>query len=170
VSTLDHYLPKSRFPALSVAPINLVPACSDCNHAKLHRSPTTASDAFLHPYFDHIETDVWLRAEVVLASPAAIRFHVLPPPHWTAVLAARVNLQFTVLGLSALYASQAADELCSIRYSLTLQFDAGGAPAVRTTLLDREASYGAYRTNSWQRAMYSALAGSTWFCEEGFRA
>ena len=32
VSTLDHYLPKESYPDLSILPINLVRACSDCNY------------------------------------------------------------------------------------------------------------------------------------------
>jgi 5-methylcytosine-specific restriction endonuclease McrA len=31
VSSLDHHLPKTKYPVLSVTPVNLVPACSDCN-------------------------------------------------------------------------------------------------------------------------------------------
>lgn len=30
VTTLDHHLPKAEYPALAVAPVNLVPSCSDC--------------------------------------------------------------------------------------------------------------------------------------------
>jgi 5-methylcytosine-specific restriction endonuclease McrA len=63
VSTLDHYLPKSDFPALAVVPINLVPSCKDCNHAKQGR-PNTAEEQTLHPYFDDVENDLWLSAEV----------------------------------------------------------------------------------------------------------
>ena len=31
VSTLDHYLPKSKYPALAITPKNMIPACRDCN-------------------------------------------------------------------------------------------------------------------------------------------
>ena len=34
VGTLDHYLPKSRYPELSVLGANLVPACETCNRLK----------------------------------------------------------------------------------------------------------------------------------------
>jgi hypothetical protein len=34
VGTLDHYLPKTKFPAVAVNPLNLIPTCSDCNKAK----------------------------------------------------------------------------------------------------------------------------------------
>ncbi|WP_245558798.1 HNH endonuclease, partial [Arhodomonas aquaeolei] len=36
-STLDHYLPKSRYPQLAVVPLNLVPCCKDCNTGKGER-------------------------------------------------------------------------------------------------------------------------------------
>lgn len=41
VSTLDHYLPKADYPRLAVVPINLIPACKDCNTSKLNTYPTT---------------------------------------------------------------------------------------------------------------------------------
>ncbi len=33
--TLDHYLPKSSFPLLSITPVNLIPSCDTCNRKKL---------------------------------------------------------------------------------------------------------------------------------------
>ena len=96
-STLDHYMPKSRFPELAVAPLNLVPACSDCNKAKLAAMPTSAETVTLHPYYDDLGEDVWLRARVVELSPAAIRFDVLPPASWNAVLARQGEPSFQVV-------------------------------------------------------------------------
>lgn len=52
-STLDHYLPKTKFPILSVLPLNLVPCCSDCNKGKNASIATTQEAQGLHPYFDH---------------------------------------------------------------------------------------------------------------------
>ncbi len=34
VTTLDHVLPKSKYPTFAVTPFNLVPACGDCNKIK----------------------------------------------------------------------------------------------------------------------------------------
>lgn len=34
VATLDHYLPKLKFPIFSILPYNLVPCCRDCNSNK----------------------------------------------------------------------------------------------------------------------------------------
>ncbi len=70
VSTLDHYLAKSLHPIYAVTPLNLIPACSDCNKSKLAWQPVTAEDQTLHPYFDEIDDDVWLKASVVETHPA----------------------------------------------------------------------------------------------------
>lgn len=38
--TVDHYLPKTKFPTYSITPANLVPCCGDCNLIKdTHFSP-----------------------------------------------------------------------------------------------------------------------------------
>ena len=118
VTTLDHYLPKTVFPLLCVTPANLVPACSECNKAKLASTSATAGDQTLHPYFDDVDQDPWLKADVVQGAPAAVVFFVEPPRHWTSVLAARVRHHFAAFGLAGLYGVQAAAELREIAYEL----------------------------------------------------
>ncbi|MBI5611768.1 MAG: HNH endonuclease [Gammaproteobacteria bacterium] len=170
VSTLDHYLPKAHYPALAVVPVNLVPACSDCNKAKNDDIPNEESDQTLHPYFDDIEGDVWLVAEVVEDSPAALRFVVDPPVGWDGMMVARVLHHFKVFKLSILYASHAAEEIVNIRASLEMIYGRSGAGAVRAHLLEQAGSREAVHANSWQTATYKAMAVSNWFCEGGFRS
>ncbi|HDR6315494.1 TPA: hypothetical protein QCU53_002225 [Bacillus thuringiensis] len=38
VDSLDHYLPKEKFPAFAISPINLIPACLGCNKKNQQRS------------------------------------------------------------------------------------------------------------------------------------
>lgn len=45
--TLDHYMPQSKYPALSMFRQNLVPVCSACNRSK-NAQPYTD---FIHPYY-----------------------------------------------------------------------------------------------------------------------
>lgn len=168
VSTLDHHLPKAHYPALAVTPLNLVPACGDCNKAKLASLPATASEETLHPYFDDIAGDRWLYAEVVEEDPAALRFFVDAPAHWGAVLAARVDLHFRTLGLAKLYASEAADELLNIRHQLQIIHAAGGAAMVRAEMEARHQSSSAVRVNGWRTITFEAFAESEWFCNGGF--
>jgi len=169
VATLDHFLPKALYPALAVAPLNLVPACSDCNKAKHDAAPTTEEEVIIHPYFEDIEDEPWLYATVVETTPAAVSFFVRPPAGWSATLAARVKHHFRSLGLSKLYAAQAAEELLNIRLDLETVFGIDGAPAVADHLAAMARSREEAHTNSWQTAMYAALSVSEWFRGGGFR-
>jgi hypothetical protein len=170
VSTLDHHLPKAHYPALAVAPLNLVPSCGDCNKAKLASVPTNASEEMLHPYFDDIDGDRWLFAEVIQSQPAALRFFVQAPTHWDTVLRSRVEGHFRGLDLGRLYSSEAADELLNIRHQLGMLHDTGGTALVQIHLRDRAVSCQHARRNGWRTATYQAFADSHWFCDGGFRA
>jgi 5-methylcytosine-specific restriction endonuclease McrA len=167
-STLDHHLPKAHHPALAVAPLNLVPACSDCNKSKLAYLATSSSEEPLHPYFDDIDGDTWLRAEVIEDLPAAARFYVQEPPHWDETLSSRVLHHFKHLGLGQLYAAEAADELLNIRHQLETLHDIGGLTLVRAELQDRAATCRAARRNGWRTAAFEAFVNSDWFCDGGF--
>jgi 5-methylcytosine-specific restriction endonuclease McrA len=164
VATLDHYLPKSRYAALAVNPANLIPACSDCNKAKLD-----AVESTLHPYYDNVENDPWLRAELNEVRPVSVRFLVSPPASWAPMLADRVAHHFRVFGLSKLYAVHAAQSISGMQWRLSVLAAHGGAAAVRTHLADETESWRVVHLNSWQVALYECLAGSDWFCSGGFQ-
>lgn len=167
VTTLDHHLPKAHYPALAVSPLNLVPACSDCNKAKIDNIPTDCTDQTLHPYFDNVEEAPWLAATVIEGDGATLLFRVEPPAEWDAVLATRVQKHFEILGLGSLYATHAAEEMRNIQGYLRALLNSAGSDAVREHLNDMAASREAIHKNSWQTATYKALASSAWYCETG---
>lgn len=169
VSTLDHYLAKTKHPALAITPANLVPACADCNKTKLASQPNSAIEQTLHPYFDDVDVAKWLKAEVVQDSPPAIRFFAEPPVEWGDVLCARVKRHFADFKLGALYCSQAGAELASVADMLVTLSERGGPDAVRQHLLDQAKSRRVFSLNSWQTAFYDALAESAWFHQIGFQ-
>jgi hypothetical protein len=169
VETLDHHLPKTIFPALAVNPMNLIPCCSDCNKMKTSSVPSSAEEQTLHPYYDNIEAELWLKASVVHQQPAAMRFYVDPPVEWEATLRKRVQRHFKLLRLSSLYASHAAQELANIQHVLSKLLLKGGAELVKDHLNDQAESRRKARINSWQTATYSALELDVWFYEGGFQ-
>lgn len=168
VGSLDHYLAQSLHSALVVTPINLIPACNDCNKAKLNSQPKTAAEQTLHPYFDNVDDGTWLYAAVEQTSPASLRFYPDPPTDWLPVKRDRVINHFRAFGLGALYASHSGAELTSIRYGLQRIAERGTAENIRSDLIMRAESAKAAHINSWQTAMYQALAESDWFCTGGF--
>ena len=168
VSTLDHHLPKAEYPVLSVTPINLIPACRDCQSAKMEDYPTMAAEQTLHPYYDNIEADIWLTAVVNQGPPASFIFEVTPPATWNQILTDRVRYHMESFNLPRLFAVNAANELAGIRPGLTNLFDKGGINAVRDHLQWSADSWRAGGLNTWQLAMYQAAAANDWFCNGGF--
>lgn len=168
VETVDHYLPQSRFPKLNLTPVNLVPACFDCNKRKLASVAARPEEQTLHPYFDNLGDDRWLVA-VEASSPPTIYFAVRAPDAWNDVLTARVRRHFDVMGLGPLYAAQAASEMADISYALAEVGDAAGAAGVRAHLDVQFRSRYARDRNSWKTALYEGLRDSAWFCAGGYR-
>ena len=168
VSTLDHYLAKTKHPALAVTPINLIPACSDCNKTKSASQPNSPEEQTLHPYFDDLGIETFLFATVIAGNPPALVFYVEPPANWENLTKERVTRHFSKLKLGALYSVHAGVELTNINALLKRLAVQGGGSAVRAFLMEQRDSRKAAARNSWQTATYEALAGSNWFCTVGY--
>lgn len=169
-STLDHYLPKTKYPQLSVVPLNLVPSCKDCNTGKSIAVSSTAGDQSLHPYYDHqsFVDEQWLYAEVMHTAPATIRFYVQAPTHWDDISKARVQSHFRDFKLAARYSVEASSQIACLRDTLSRYRELLGAEGVRQHLMiEAQANYRQH-SNSWQTAMFQALAISDWYCDRGF--
>jgi len=169
VRSLDHFLPKARYTILSVTPLNLIPCCSDCNKNKKSDAPAAAEEMTMHPYFDAFDHEPWLSAEVMQTQPAHFRFYVDAPGSWDATTTKRAEMHFDTFKLSDLYASEAANELLGIRWSLELVHGRTGEPGVTEYLVELALSRYLHRLNCWQTAMYRAMSKSPWFCSGGFR-
>ncbi len=169
VGSLDHYLPKADFPILAITPINLVPACISCNKIKLKISSSKAEEQTLHPYFDDVESELWLKSEVQETLPASFKFFVDPPSHWDAIKKSRVKYHFKLFKLAKLYTSNAAGELGNIRQYLINLHTKAGVDGVQAHLQEQVDSRYADHINSWQTSIYQAMASSSWFCNGGFR-
>jgi len=169
ISTLDHYLPKAKFPVFAILPLNLIPACRDCNTDKLSQIATCYAEETIHPYYDDIDSDQWLNTTISATSPVRFSFYIEPPAMWGSEMEQRVEKHMEVFSINKLYASHAAEELSNIYHQLNKIFHALGADGVREHLKDGfETRYFASK-NSWQTAMYKAMYQSEWFHTYGFR-
>jgi 5-methylcytosine-specific restriction endonuclease McrA len=166
VSTLDHHLAKAEHANFAITPINLVPACKDCNTDSGARKPTAKGEQTLHPYFDSVDDEIWLTAQLIPGTPPSLIFSANPPAHWTADIQAIVKNHFKVFGLGELYTIHAAGELVNI------YFDIESKPWTPNTLkahLEEQAKNRRKLVrNSWQAAVYEGLATSDWFCGGGY--
>lgn len=167
VKTLDHYLPKSKYPALALVPANLTPMCHSCNTAKSTRVATCPEDSFVHPYFEDFESAIWLTAQIVREPEPHVEFGVAVSP-WSAIERARIHNHINRFKLDEMYGIEAARLIAQSRRTLERTRQSGGSDAVREMCLEREAELREYSLNGWSAAMWLAGAGSDWFCDGGF--
>jgi len=169
-TTLDHYLPKTKFPQLSVTPLNLVPACKDCNTGKSATIALTPEEQALHPYFDHAQfiNEQWIFAEVRNTMPESVHYFVTPPANWDSISKQRVRAHFSDFNLSHRYSILAAEELSGRRHVLELFKNQFGVDFVISMLKEETVSHASVHINSWQTALYQALSHK--YTEEATRA
>jgi 5-methylcytosine-specific restriction endonuclease McrA len=168
VAVLDHHLPKAKYPDLAISPANLVPACHFCNDSKKARFPKKPEEQTLHPYYDaRLLGHQWVKAVLDHGPPPALVYSVSPLTSAPALDQKRVERHFKVCGLAVTFTSNANDELVPLKARLAMLESRGGQAAVQAYLSEEALSY-AGRLNSWQLAMYQALAADSWFTGGGF--
>lgn len=170
VATLDHQLPKKKFPLLSVVPTNLVPACGHCNRLKGEDVPKSAAEQTLHPYYDDVTDQQWLFARLNESEsrPPEITYSISPPEDADSVLAARIVHHFQTFQLAELYGANGGREMSNIRGFLRILDAAGRATYLakmeHSVAMDKDAG----GLNHWRKALYQALAGNSWYVNGGF--
>ncbi|WP_336856035.1 HNH endonuclease signature motif containing protein [Sinomonas albida] len=167
VTQLDHYLPKKQFAGTTVHPANLVPACGDCNFAKLEYKPGPDDPPVLHPYFDAAFSVRWLTATLTQGSLGLpkIRFSVSlsqPDP----ALEARLWAHMKVFKLWDRFGAWAGQSLSN--YENFLRSDPGRQMTlgqVRKDLYEMAIKQSGGRVNSWEQAAHEAMASSDWYLD-----
>lgn len=168
VRQLDHHLPKTKYPAYTLLPANLVPSCRDCNEDKLAVSPTTSSEETIHPYFDDFASESWLYAEVKETQPPVIEYLVRAPTTWSTQKAARAEAHLATFGPYDYFSKMAGVLMGDIREQLLIQANYGGGGAIKQHLRDSAATRRKNQFNHWEIAAYEAMAASDWFCNSGY--
>ncbi|HIP49220.1 MAG TPA: hypothetical protein EYG92_09690 [Lutibacter sp.] len=166
VSTLDHYLPKVKFPTFSVLPYNLVPSCKDCNTGKSTSYATTKEGQTLHPYYDDFTDEQWLFAKVLKTSPVSIKFFINTPNNWDDISKSRVDVHFIDYDLGKRFSIESINELAKLNSSFRLF-------PLKKRLIKKQLNKQALtmkkiHLNSWESALYQALSESDWYCNGGF--
>jgi 5-methylcytosine-specific restriction endonuclease McrA len=164
-STLDHYLPKDKFPSFSVLPYNLVACCKDCNTGKSTSYATSKNTQALHPYYDNFTQAQWLYARVL--QPLKIEFYVSPPLDWDQIDRDRVKAHFDNYKLADKFSNEASNALADLRGEFEL-FSTSPSD-IEKELQKQFISHQKRYKNSWETAMYQALYKDSWYCNDGFK-
>lgn len=165
VTTVDHFLPKSEYPFLSVTPANLVPSCRDCNTDKKVSYPTNRDDQTFHPYFDIVDNEPWIIAELLRAEPLSFHFKVQRMPTWDDNKYNRSLTHFDAYKINELFSSEANKELRGRRLFFKRHIQRN-----RTELIDHlNETYQSYLDSfgllDWRTVMYNCLINDDWFLD-----
>lgn len=153
--TLDHCLPKSSYPHLSVSPLNLVPTCWACNTSK---ASTVGSS--INAYTDVWAASVtWIRAKMNdPKEPGLLDFFTKMPPGWSIQHETAVADSFKSNGLGQRYHDRAKTRWLTYKSKyrqLALDF---GIDDI-SDHFDQEAKINAnHRLNGWEAAAYRCWA------------
>ena len=155
IKTLDHYLPKSKFPTLSVTPSNLIPTCRDCTMDKLAASSDDPQNTPVHLYFDDIPNEPWLH--VTVGHNLEILYYISCPNTWDISICSRLEKHLDFYKLHELYSSQASSDIANSLFMWKKTLGQSGDEALRLSLVDTCESAEHNDMNSWKSALYRGL-------------
>lgn len=174
-STIDHYLPKEKYPEFSIFPKNLVPCCAVCNTRKLDRILDAGTNVrmFLHPCYDSIPDASFLSVRVRMEFDALIMsYHLTRPSGMALPTFQHLKCHFDELNLADRYRRMGLEHLSGQYPAFRRAYGpAQSASRVAEKLIegaeDFEEVSGA---NYWMARLYRALADNDDFCDGGFEA
>ncbi|WP_146249182.1 MULTISPECIES: HNH endonuclease [unclassified Curtobacterium] len=153
--TLDHTVPKSEHPRLSVEPLNLVPCCRDCNMDRL----VGRNFVGLSPFFDKWAAhEHWLNARVIdINHPESLVFEAIRHPGYTDSQWARLSIFFSESDLDSRYKLLALDEFYVLKGDLMRQASHYPLSSIESVLVERIKSRLTRKgLNCWEAASYGA--------------
>ncbi len=167
VSTIDHYLPKTKYATTVVTPINLVPACRDCNSSKNTSDATVENEEVWHPYYDDYGNMRWLYAKIKKdSSPVAIFYVDTSSCDISPEDTNKIKNSFSIFKLARLYGIHAAKELADIdSFMKTLKRNVGNV-GVKQHLEEMYRSCKNADENSYKTALYEELKQNEWYIEK----
>lgn len=170
VSTLDHFMPKSKYLPLAVTPSNLIPCCQDCNKNKLDIPPTSNGNVLFNPYFDDIRHIHWLQGTLDHSNNKilSITFKVALKQK-NKILEERLKNYFKTFKLNNLYSKCAARHFIDITTKHILRIKRFGyAKSKDSIVADIEETLEALEIsniNGWKTVAYRTLKFDSWYLD-----
>ncbi|MBD8156010.1 HNH endonuclease [Pantoea agglomerans] len=166
VATLDHYLPKSRFPMHSVNPRNLIPACRDCNTGKTN---SIFDSRFKQTFYAYDDNDIFYSEDWIFAIPKRIEdilvfdFYAKPPSDWSEENRERAISHFDGYNLRAVYVENSVREITEIKLNIKNILSKSGSSEEVREFYQMHAR--AQPKNSFKRAIFFAVIEDEDLCK-----
>ncbi|EGR1265334.1 HNH endonuclease [Vibrio cholerae] len=169
IYTVEHHLPKSKYPTYAIIPNNLVPCCRDCNTNKLAKIALSENGQTLHPYYDQANSDRWLYAEVIPGLAPSVRFYVDVSNNINKLLKIKISNHFEMYDLNHTYKACAVPELAYLNQKLSDINIKSGLSGVEKYLKEEAILNERANKNFWKTALYHALYRDQWYLNGGYK-
>ncbi|MFI9007010.1 HNH endonuclease [Actinosynnema sp. NPDC053489] len=168
-STLDHYLPRDKYPEFSILALNLIPACMDCNHRKSNFTSAGNGGRFVHAYLDEIDATLQVLEVYIDAVDDVLVIDFDVNSELPQELYANLAVQFEQLRLAEFYSWAATEELIQRHESFREAFyDKGHEEVSRVAHAHGQKLRDTYGSHYWKVALYRAVEHNSEFCRGAF--
>lgn len=153
VRELDHYLPKSVVPVLSITPQNLVPVCKDCNFQK-----GSSEKLIPNPYFDNLDIDTYLNCNIDIINEGILVFsyEIVKPESMDNATFQKLNNLFSKVDILHQYNNLAQDKFYN-----DIELIKGYTKSENTYFESIDAAIrgrsNGFKKNTWEFSYYNAL-------------
>lgn len=170
VTDLDHYLPQSKYKALSIYARNLVPCCHPCNRKKLAVAEGDADQQFVHAYFEDIPRERFFFTDVAIENDGLkVEFRAEQSASMDEDTFKRIKFQIDKLNLNVRYQREVITFVTSQATNFDDVYNNGGAENLRDLLLRNAGNHVKnYGLNDWRTALCYGLADCGEFINGGF--
>lgn len=157
-NTLDHYLPKGKYPHFCITPVNLFPMCDACQDAKDTKVGNAQSPRFfVHPYFDTFVGQQVLHLEIHPPFDAP-SFTLGASPDLNADHAALIRTHVRELKIETRYASFFRNQYRRLLRLVGAMRTSG--QNVEQTLTTFKQGVADPSLNTWEHVFYAAVLGN----------
>ncbi|WP_294735734.1 HNH endonuclease signature motif containing protein [uncultured Pseudomonas sp.] len=168
-STLDHYLPRSRYKAHSIYARNLIPCCQTCNRKKDKIAGTDPDTQFVHAYFFPQFKLQFLFATVqIIEKSIVVDFEIKKNIEISDEDFRRAKFQLEQLDLNNRYIPEIITFMLSNKRDIESLGSIGKSVLKDHFIQSHADSCTLFGVNHWRTALWLALAESDDFCGGGF--
>jgi len=159
VKELDHFLPKSKYPQVSLLTSNLVPSCKICNQdLKKSKFAKAYEEQIIHPYndFNIFFEDKWIDVNFKPNHENQVEFFVSPPDSWSEADKQRAAFHFEMFDLAERYSTFIAGEYLNTKQSIENLKSIHDNQSIVDFILQHVID-GATNPNDCRKVLYEAL-------------
>lgn len=172
VADLDHHLQRAHYRPVSIFPLNLIPACAQCNRIKPKNQIVDPAKHGLNSYLEDVTTYKFLVANVSIepiTRAVVVEFQVRQSFGMSDEMFNRLTNHLVVFDLQERYGTQINIYLSGLETSFLDNYNSGGGAAVARFLRkSSKASEKQFGWNDWRAALLRGLCKCRDFCDGGF--